>query len=48
MRLCVYEKIGNPKALQYHLGHNTLEIPLRYLSMLTQEDTLRVQQEVEC
>jgi len=40
-------KTGNPKALQYHLGHNTPAMTLRYLSMLTQEDALRVQQEVE-
>jgi integrase/recombinase XerD len=40
-------KTGNPKALQYHLGHNTPAMTLRYLSMLTQEDALRIQQEVE-
>ena len=40
-------KTGNPKALQYHLGHNTMAMTLRYLSTLTQEDALRVQQEVE-
>ena len=40
-------KTGNPKALQYHLGHNTPAMTLRYLSTLTQEDALRVQQEVE-
>ncbi len=40
-------KTGNPKALQYHLGHNTAAMTLRYLSTLTQEDALRVQQEVE-
>jgi len=39
-------KTGNPKALQYHLGHNTPAMTLRYLSTLTQEDALRVQQEV--
>ena len=39
-------KTGNPKALQYHLGHNTAAMTLRYLSTLTQEDALRVQQEV--
>ena len=40
-------KTGNPKALQYHLGHSTPAMTLRYLSTLTQEDALRVQQEVE-
>lgn len=40
-------KTGNPKALQYHLGHNTPAMTLRYLSTLTQEDALRVQQRVE-
>ena len=39
-------KTGNPKALQYHLGHNTPAMTLRYLSTLTQEDALRVQQDV--
>jgi integrase/recombinase XerD len=39
-------KTGNPKALQYHLGHNSPAMTLRYLSTLTQEDALRVQQEV--
>ena len=38
---------GNLKALQYHLGHNTSAMTLRYLTTLTQEDALRVQQEVE-
>ncbi len=40
-------KTGNPKALQYHLGHNSPAMTLRYLSTLTQEDALRVQQGVE-
>jgi len=39
-------KTGNPKALQYHLGHNSPAMTLRYLSTLTQEDALRVQQDV--
>jgi len=39
-------KTGNPKALQYHLGHNSPAMTLRYLSTLTQEDALRVQQGV--
>lgn len=40
-------KTGNPKALQYHLGHNTPAMTLRYLSTLTYEDALRVEQGVE-
>lgn len=40
-------KTGNPRALQYHLGHNTPAMTLRYLSTLTYEDALRVEQEVE-
>ena len=40
-------KTGNPKALQYHLGHSSPAMTLRYLSTLTQEDALRVQQDVE-
>jgi integrase/recombinase XerD len=40
-------KTGNPKALQYHLGHASPAMTLRYLSTLTQEDALRVQQGVE-
>lgn len=38
---------GNPKALQHHLGHSSISMVLRYLSTLTQEDSLRIQQEVE-
>ena len=34
-------KTGNPKALQYHLGHNTPSMTLRYLSTLTQEDVFK-------
>ena len=40
-------KTGNPKALQYHLGHNSPAMTLRYLATLTQEDALRIQQDVE-
>jgi len=40
-------KTGNPKALQHHLGHNSPAMTMRYLSMLTQEDSLRIQQGVE-
>jgi integrase/recombinase XerD len=37
---------GNPKALQLHLGHSSPAMTLRYLSTLTFEDAIRVQQEV--
>lgn len=38
---------GNPKALQYHLGHSSILMTMRYLSTLTAEDALRIQQGVE-
>lgn len=38
---------GNPKALQHHLGHSSPVMIMRYLSTLTQEDSLRIQQQVE-
>lgn len=38
---------GNPKALQLHLGHTSPMMTMRYLSTLTAEDALRIQQEVE-
>ena len=38
---------GNPKALQIHLGHASSLMTLRYLSALTAEDALRIQQEVK-
>jgi len=38
---------GNPKALQHHLGHSSISMTMRYLSTLTQEDSLRIQQQVE-
>ena len=38
---------GNPRALQIHLGHSSPAMTLRYLSTLTAEDALRIQQEVE-
>jgi len=37
---------GNPKALQYHLGHSSTLMTMRYLTTLTAEDALRIQQEV--
>ena len=39
-------RTGNPKALQIHLGHNSTLMTMRYLSTLTAEDALRIQQEV--
>ncbi len=41
------KQTGNPKALQYHLGHSSISMVMRYLSTLTQEDSLRIQQKVE-
>jgi len=38
---------GNPKALQIHLGHASPMMTMRYLSTLTAEDALRIQQGVE-
>ena len=38
---------GNPKALQHHLGHSSTVMVMRYLSTLTEEDSLRVQQKVK-
>ncbi len=38
---------GNPKALQIHLGHASPFMTMRYLSTLTAEDALRIQQRVE-
>jgi site-specific recombinase XerD len=38
---------GNPKALQLHLGHNSPAMTLRYLSTLTAEDAVRIQQDVD-
>ena len=37
----------NPKALQGHLGHASPLMTLRYLSTLQEEDSLRIQQDVE-
>ncbi len=38
---------GNPKALQHHLGHASPLMVMRYLSTLTQENSLWIQQQVE-
>jgi len=40
-------RTGNPKALQHHLGHSSPVMVMRYLSTLTQEDSLRIQQQVK-
>lgn len=40
-------QIGNPKALQLHLGHSSTVMTMRYLSTLTQEDAVRINQEVK-
>lgn len=37
---------GNPKALQIHLGHSSPMMTMRYLSTLTAEDALRIEQQV--
>ena len=37
---------GNPKALQLHLGHSSVLMTMRYLTTLTAEDALRIQQQV--
>jgi integrase/recombinase XerD len=41
------KQTGNPKALQIHLGHSSTVMTMRYLSTLTQEDALRVNQQVQ-
>ena len=38
---------GNPRALQIHLGHASPFMKMRYLSTLTAEDALRVEQAVD-
>jgi len=38
---------GNPKALQIHLGHASPFMTMRYLSTLTAEDALTIQQQVK-
>jgi len=38
---------GNPKSLQHHLGHSNISMVMRYLSTLTKEDSLRIQQGVK-
>lgn len=41
------KQTGNPKALQIHLGHASPFMTMRYLSTLTAEDALRIQQQVD-
>jgi integrase len=41
------KQTGNPKALQHHLGHASTLMTMRYLSTLTQEDSIRINQEVQ-
>lgn len=38
---------GNPRALQHHLGHSSAMMTMRYLSTLQEEDSLKIQQEVQ-
>ena len=38
---------GNPKALQLHLGHSSMVMTMRYLSTLSQEDAVKIQQTVK-
>ena len=38
---------GNLKTLQHHLGHTSPMMTMRYLSTLQEEDSLRIQQQVE-
>lgn len=38
---------GHPKAVQHHLGHSSPVMVMKYLSTLTHEDSLRIQQQVE-
>lgn len=41
------KQTGNPKALQMHLGHSSTLMTMRYLNTLTQEDSIRINQEVQ-
>lgn len=38
---------GNPKALQLHLGHSSMTMTMRYLSTLTAEDAVKINQNVD-
>jgi integrase len=37
---------GNPRALQVHLGHASPFMTMRYLSTITAEEALKIQQQV--
>jgi integrase/recombinase XerD len=41
------KQTGNPKALQLHHGHSSTLMTMRYLNTLTQEDAVRINQEVQ-
>jgi integrase len=38
---------GNPKALQWHLGHSSMAMTMRYLATLTMEEALKIQAQVK-
>ena len=38
---------GNPKSLQYHLGHSNPLMTMRSLNTLQQEEALQIQQQVD-
>ncbi|MCS3921291.1 site-specific integrase (plasmid) [Fervidibacter sacchari] len=47
---CAIERLrqtGNPKALQWHLGHNSMAMTMRYLATLTMEEALKIQAQVK-
>jgi integrase len=47
---CAIERLrqtGNPKALQWHLGHNSMAMTMRYLATLTIEEALKIQAQVK-
>ena len=47
---CAIERLrqtGNPKALQWHLGHSTMAMTMRYLATLTMEEALKIQAQVK-
>jgi len=47
---CAIERLrqtGNPKALQWHLGHSSIAMTMRYLATLTMEEALKIQAQVK-
>jgi integrase len=47
---CAIERLrqtGNPRALQWHLGHNSMAMTMRYLATLTMEEALKIQAQVK-